>query len=535
MFADETLPYKETHSFSTIVLDYLEGKEELKSFYSFPPTLNGIREALEVKKKQDLPRQVLADVLREQYSGVADADKTLANIERLRQNNTFTVCTAHQPNLFTGPLYFIYKILHAIKLAKYLQEQISDCQFVPVFYMGCEDADLDELNHFTLRGKKYVWPTKQTGAVGRMLVDKELEQLISELENQLAVEPHGEEWIALLRSCFTTGKNIQTATFELVHKLMGEYGLIIFIPDHAEVKRLLIPVFEDDLLQHTALQTVNATSERLSQHYNVQAHVRPVNLFYLKNELRERIEFVHRHYHVVNTRITFSEEEIKMELEAHPERFSPNVILRGLLQEAILPNAAFIGGGGELAYWLQLKELFDHYKIPYPVLVLRNSFMIVEKAAAELRDKLKLSTTDLFYSELEILNALIERAGKKPELNGQLDEISQMYEQIKILATVYDPTLQQHVDALKTKTLNHLTALEKKMWSAERKRQEATQRQVAKLKRMLFPKGLQERVENAGGYYARWGAGFIKMLLEKSPALEPQFVVLSQTDSSSLL
>ncbi|MGV3529487.1 MAG: bacillithiol biosynthesis cysteine-adding enzyme BshC [Flavisolibacter sp.] len=529
MFAAELLTYRNTHSFSKIVLDYLDGNESLKSFYAFSPTVEGIKKALEVKKQQSLPRQILADVLAEQYQGIVNAEKVRTNIESLRRENTFTVCTAHQPNLFTGPLYFIYKILHAVRLAEYLNKELPDHHFVPLFYMGCEDADLDELNHFTIRGKKYLWQTRQGGAVGRMTVDKDLLKLIDELEKQVSVEPHGVEWIAMLRECFTPGKVIQNATFEFVHRLMGKYGLIVFIPDHPAIKKQLINVFEDDLLHHTALEVVNQTSERLSQHYNVQAHVRPVNLFYLQDEFRERIEFVHRQYHVVNTKIHFSEEGMKAELRSHPERFSPNVILRGILQESILPNAAFIGGGGELAYWLQLKDLFDHYKVPYPVLVLRNSFMVVDKTAAALQQKLDLTTEDLFFSELEILNKLIERAGKKPELNGQLDVIREKYEQIKSLATVYDPTLQQHVDALKTKTLNHLKSLEKKMWSAERKRQEASQRQVAKLKRILFPKGLQERVENGGGFYAQWGPEFMDALYRHSPALDANFVVLSQT------
>jgi bacillithiol biosynthesis cysteine-adding enzyme BshC len=288
-------------------------------------------------------------------------------------------------------------------------------------------------------------------------------------------------------------------------------------------------IFKDDLFGHQPSRIVAASCERLGALYDVQANPREINLFYLQGDIRERIERKGDGFGVCNTSLYFSSEEMKRELVEHPERFSPNVILRGIYQETILPNIAFIGGGGELAYWLQLKDLFINYAVPFPALVLRNSFLLVDKKSHALMQKLGLQATDLFKTELEIMNSLVEREGKKPQLNGEVAELKAIYETLKQTAAKTDATLGAHVAALQTRTLNDLAALEKKMLKAERKKMEAVQRQVARLKNGLFPRhGLQERVENISGYYASFGSAIIDKLWEHSAAIEPSFTVLTE-------
>jgi bacillithiol synthase len=529
MFAAQQIAYHQTNAFSKIVLDYLNEEKSLQPFYSIPPTIEGFQQAIEKRKGFTTNRKALVEVLKEQYAGL-NVDKTVQeNIEQLLNENTFTITTAHQPNLFTGPLYFVYKIIHAIKLAEELKKNFTAYNFVPVFYMGSEDADLAELNHFTVRGKRYEWQTDQKGAVGRMLIDKKLTALIDELYQQIGVEQHGEEMIDLLKRCYKEGSTIQSATLQIINELFGKYGLVVLIADDAKLKKQMIAVFEDDIFHQKASEIVSGTCEKLEELYKVQAHPREINLFYLQDGMRERIEKQNDQFSILNSQLSFSEAEIRKELQEHPERFSPNVILRGLYQERILPNIAFIGGGGELAYWLQLKDLFNHYNVPYPVLVLRNSFVIIEQHQKGLIQKLNLSTEDLFQSELDILNSILEREGKKPRLNGELDELQSIYDQLKTAASSIDPTLQQHVEALKTKTVNQLQVLEKKMLRAERKKHEAVQRQIAKLKQQLFPKnGLQERVENISGYYSKWGSVFIEELYNNSLSTEQKFTVLTE-------
>jgi bacillithiol biosynthesis cysteine-adding enzyme BshC len=532
MFVQERIPYHQTGAFTPIVHDYLSRAESLRPFYGGAADVEGIAFAIQNRKKTKTNRAALVDALGNQYGGLDNTEKVMAAIRSLENEHTFTVCTAHQPNLFTGPLYFLYKILHTIRLAEQLSSEFPGNRFVPIFYMGSEDADLAELNHFTVRGKRYQWNTGQKGAVGRMIIDKEVTNLLSGLHQQLGIEPYGEEVCTLLKNCFREGRTIQEATFHLVHSLFGRYGLVVLIADHPRLKKLMLPVFEKDLFSTQHSDLVSSTSNRLARHYNAQAYPRSINLFYLKDDMRERIEQSGEKFVVCHTSITFTADELKKELEEHPERFSPNVILRGLYQEIILPNVAFIGGGGELAYWLQLKDLFDHYAVPFPVLVLRNSFLVIEKHQKALMQKLKLSTAEIFQPELDIMNLCLEKEGKKPGLNGEVTSLQQIYDELKKTAAGVDPTLEQHVEALRTRTVQKLVALEKKMLRAERKKNEAVSRQVSKLKEQLFPKaGLQERVENFTTYYARWGFRFIDELYAASKGLEQEFSILTEVAS----
>lgn len=529
MFASQHIPYQQTGSFSKLVLDYIEGADTLRPFYSYRPDIDGIKKSIEARKAFRTDRKVLVDVLQAQYKDHPLAEAVKANITSLLSADTFTVCTAHQPNLFTGPLYFVYKVLHTIRLAVFLKEQLPNNHFVPVYYMGSEDADFAELNHTYVEGKKIEWRKEQKGAVGRMQVDNTLLQLIDELEGQLVYEAYGKDVVAMLRKCYVPGRNIQEATFELVNALYGEWGLVVLIPDQPLLKAQMKTVFEEDIFQNTSSQVVANTSAALGEHYNVQAYPREINLFYLKDNIRERIEKREDRFYVLNTNLHFTEEELKKELTDNPERFSPNVILRGLFQETILPNLAFIGGGGETAYWLQLKDLFGHYGVPFPVLVLRNSFLIVDEKWQQKLQKICLAATDLFQSEDVIMKGIVAKNSSHAiSLNGKFEKAEQLFEEIKQQAEIIDPTLSKHVSAIKARSLNELQELEKKMLRAEKRKYAEQQRQLAVCKEALFPRnGLQERVENFSGFYARWGQTFLSELLHHSPSLEQQFVILT--------
>ncbi|MGZ3840026.1 MAG: bacillithiol biosynthesis cysteine-adding enzyme BshC [Flavisolibacter sp.] len=531
MFAAQRISYQQTNAFTKIVLEYLHGSDQLQPFYAEAPTLEGIKATLRKKQAQPVDRIKLVETLQQQYQSLEASGAVRSNIEKLLSEKTFTITTAHQPNLFTGPLYFIYKILHAIKLAEYLGTQLPEYHFVPVYYMGSEDADFAELNHTFVDGKKLEWKKEQKGAVGRMVVDKTLVRLIDELEGQLLQEPQGPEVINLLRRSYSLGKTIQQATFEVVNALYGSYGLVVLIPDRPELKAQLQKVFADDLFHHTPAQIVQQTSGRLEKHFSVQAHPREINLFYLKDDIRERIIRKDDAFIVHNTSIRFTQEEMQLELETHPERFSPNVILRGLYQESILPNLVFIGGGGELAYWLQLKDLFDHYQVVYPVLVLRNSFLVVTEKWKTKIEKLGFSLPEFFQPQEALMNQIVARYASQPvSLNGNFEKAETLFDQIKVQAGAIDATLVQHVAALQKRSLKNLQELEKKMLRAEKRKFSDQERQIAVIKSALFPgEGLQERKENFTAFYAKWGKAFIEALYENSPTLEQEFVILDHS------
>lgn len=529
-FTATQTPYGKTGYFSKIVLDYLASLKQLQPFYTHPVSLAGIKGAMEDHKKYSTDRKLLVNELKNQYQNMTVPEKVGQNINLLLSNNTFTITTAHQPNIFTGHLYFIYKIFHTVRLAAFLKKEVPDCNFVPVFYMGSEDADLEELGHIYINGVKHEWKTNQTGAIGRMKVDKALIKILDVIAGEITVYPFGEEIIDLMKACYTEDSTIELATFKLINTLFGKYGLIVLLPDNPALKKTFIPVVEKELAEGFSHKLVKETASTFHKEYKVQASGRELNLFYLKDDLRERIVAENLKFKIQNSKLEFSKVGMAEELKGHPENFSPNVILRPVFQGMILPDIAFIGGGGEIAYWLELKKVFEAVNVPFPVLVLRNSFMIVEKNHRADAAKLGFTVNDLFKTENELLNELVKRVSEvRLNLEMEKQALHQFYTKLKATAGAVDITLQPHTEALQKKALDKLEALEKKMLRAEKKKFEAQQRQLHKLKEQLFPlDGLQERIENLMSFYARWGKDFLDAVFENSLALEQEFVILEE-------
>ena len=522
--------YEHTGYFNAIVTDYVNAAPALRPFYKHPVTPDGIKAAIHAREEFATDRKLLVTVLNDQYAQASLQGNALvdANINKLLQPTTFSICTAHQPNIFTGYLYFIYKVLHVVKIAEQLKAAHPTYDFVPVYYMGSEDADLEELSKVFLHGEKLVWDTKQTGSVGRMK-PKGVEVLIERIAGELSVQPHGQELIQLLKSSYIGAPDIQTATFRLVHQLFAAFGVVVLIADEPRLNRSMLRVFADDLFLQKPSDLVKKTTTALEKNYKVQANPRNINLFYLKDQLRNRIEKMGDEWVVVDTDLRFDEAALRQELETHPDRFSPNVILRGLYQETILPNIIFVGGGGELAYWLELGDLFKAYGVPYPVQVLRNSFLLLEPRALALQHKIGIDTDDIFKKEDQLLNELVQRdSAVQVHLSNEIRDAAAFYQHVQGIAAKVDASLLPHVASLQKRMLHQLGELEKKLLRAEKRKFSDQSRQLASFKAISFPKGnLQERSENFMPYYAAYGKDFLQWIYDASLTLEQRFVVLS--------
>lgn len=529
-FTTSIITYDKTRHFSKIITDYVSNADLLKPFFAFEVNEEGVKKAIEERKKHPVDRQLLTEFLRGQYANLPVNETVNSNIDLLAKENTYSVVTAHQPNIFTGHLYFLYKILHVVRLANEFNARFPDSKFVPVFYMGSEDADLEELGHIFLNGEKLNWETNQKGAVGRMRTTG-LADLINRIEGELQVFPHGQELISLVRAAYADGQTIQQATLSIVHALFGDFGVVTIIPDDASLKRTMIPVFEDDLMNQRPSAIVEQSIEKIGESFKVQAKPREINLFYLKDDIRERIVRTGDIFRVAGTELAFSKEEIIDELHTHPERFSPNVILRGMYQEMILPDIAFVGGGGETAYWLELKELFQHYNVFYPMLVLRNSFLFIDERRAKIMTSLDLEISELFQTHDELVKKVVSARTKNVlDIEPSTETITKSFDELKLQAGAVDITLEKHVDRLKAGALHKLESLRRKMMRAEKRRFTDESRQLEQLKERLFPQnGLQERVENILPYYAKYGKAFLQMLYDQSLTLEQQFVVITET------
>ena len=535
-FTATQIPYKETGLFTPLIRDYIEGVGTARNYVPHAPTYEGIESAMAIRKQNPfLHRAVLVDVLQKQYqnlaaqTGVSISIAVNSNITALANENTFVVTTAHQPNIFTGPLYFFYKIIHAIQLAADLKLKYPSFNFVPVYYMGSEDADIEEVGGFVLGGAKHQWVTKQTGAIGRMKVDDNLIGLLQNLDGYWSVKPNGSEILALLKKAYQKGKTINDATLELVNGLFGEKGLVVIQPDDAAFKALFIPVMEKELKSQFSHAAVQSTLQKLEAEYHVQSAGRDINLFYLQDQQRLRIEKEGELFKVVDTDLSFSEAAIINELKAHPEKFSPNVILRGVYQETILPGIVFIGGGGELAYWMELANVFEQAAVPYPVLQLRNSFAFIRPKQIAKWNELGLSLKDLFKPILAIEVLYVQQEAKDAlHLNLELAQLRELYNDIKVAVMKVDPTLGDHTQNLAHQSEKKLQELEKKMIRAERRKQATQIERIHAIKNSLFPAGsLQERVENMAEWVGDYDIAWIEAIFEYSNTMEQNFTVIT--------
>ncbi|MES2703586.1 MAG: bacillithiol biosynthesis cysteine-adding enzyme BshC [Bacteroidota bacterium] len=525
------VPYKETGFFSHLVNDYLEGHPELSNFYTHTPDEAGLAAAIDERANYPVDRKLLVNTLTAQYEQLNKYGNTEQNIQLLLSENTFTVCTAHQPNLMTGYLYFVHKILHAIKLAEELNAKYPDKHFVPVYYMGSEDNDLEELGKFRFRGDKYVWDGDgQKGAVGRMNTAG-LKKMLAGLFRMFG--PPGkncDDLQQIISEAYLEHKTIGSATQYLVNELFGRYGLVILDPDDTGLKSQFVNVMEDELLHQHALPILTEQINALGKQYQIQAHPRGINLFYLNDQLRERIEKHGERWVVLNTDITWTKEDLLAELQQHPERFSPNVMLRGLFQETILPDVAFIGGGAEVAYWLQLKTLFAHYGVFYPAILLRQSVQVINGQQAKQRQQAGLSIADIFKSEEELIKEYIATHGDNKWQTGEEEKaLANIFAQLKEKATTLDPTLTAATEAVLTKMKYQLAVLEKKMLRAEKRKLEIPLERLRRLKASLFPNhSLQERTDNFMDYYLDMGPEFFNTVKDGILPLGKEFLVIEQ-------
>ncbi len=522
------IPFEQVPQLAAKDLAYATANPALRPFYKYDVNLDAFANVIEDKKKDKINRPVLVDMLREQYIKIPTSDAVRDNVEALLQENTFTVTTAHQPALFTGPLYYIYKIISTINLARVLNERYPASRFVPVFVGGGEDHDFEEVNHANIFNKKIVWQSGETGSVG-MMKTVTLQPVLAELKQILGETGNSQQLYRLIETAYTAHETYGIATLHLVNELFKQDGLVVIDMNNAQLKRLFLPIIEEELLHQSSQQYVEATQLKLKEAgFGSQAYVRDINLFYLRDQIRNRIVLEGDTYKVLDTNYNFSKDELLQELQAHPEHFSPNVVLRPLYQELILPNLAYIGGGGEIAYWLERKSQFEHFGINYPMLVRRNSVLWIDGGSANRMQKLNLSVQDLFEdTEALIKKYVAANAAGELSLAEEKAALEKLFEQVAAKAKEIDPTLEKAILAEGAKQVKSLEQMESKIVRAEKQRHETALNQIRSLRDKLFPgNGLQERTDNFAQFYLKYGDEFFEVLKANLDPLDSQFVVI---------
>lgn len=523
------IDYSDTNSFSKTLIAYLNNDAALAPFYGNRPDLAGFKDQLE-QKKNFAHRELLSKALTDQYGDLLSSSPEVAqNILRLKDANTFTVTTGHQLNIFTGPLYFIFKIVTAIKLAKDLKDAYPEHEFVPVYWMATEDHDFAEINHTRVFGKKIAWDIDALAATGRMNTES-IGETVRQYANTFGLSENATKLTELVEEAYLQGSSLADATRTFVNSLFREYGLVIIDADRKEFKKLFAPTIEQDIVKEKSFRAIEKTSAALMDAgFSTQVHAREINFFYLTDEYRERIVRTDDgRFEVLHQDLFFTEEELKKEIHAHPERFSPNVVMRPLYQEIILPNLAYIGGGAEIVYWLQLKANFEQYKVPFPILIPRNSALITDDQTAGKIFRLDFTFKSIFRSSETLKKDYVKRITKhRLNLTDEWMEFNAIFGKIKLRAHKIDPSLGPSTDAVKARLKKAVNSLEKKLLKAEKRNHQDALIQIDRLKDRLFPNGgLQERTENFAELYLKHGDELVRELVKSFKPLDFKFTIL---------
>lgn len=528
----EGIPFRDTGYFSEFICDYLDQVASLRDFYHRYPSVISFGAQIEEKSASFSigQREALATALDRQYAHLSPPEKVLSNINLLRDKDTFTVVTGHQLNIFTGPLYFLYKIISAIKTTELLKDKYPHCHFIPVYWMATEDHDFDEINYFNFRGKKLQWNKDASGAVGRLSTEG-LSKVLELFAMEMGHGKYAAELSELFSEAYLGHDSLTQATRYLVNTLFGSYGLVIIDGDDIALKQNLIPFIKEDIFNNTAYGKVTETIEAIisaSADYPVQVNPREVNYFYLRDGLRERIIEKQGKYYVNNTDIEFTRDEIGTEIDTHPERFSPNVISRPLYQEVVLPNLCYIGGGGELAYWLELKSSFDAAGVPFPILLLRNSALVITGKQKKKLQKMNLRVGDLFLKQNRLINKKIrEISNIDIDFTPQRNHLKAQFEALYALAEQTDKSFLGAVKAQEVKQLKGLDMLESRLLKAQKRKLADQVARMTEIQNELFPnQSLQERFLNFSELYLEMGEGLIPFLMESMDPLTSEFYVL---------
>lgn len=509
----QRIALSEINAFSDLFLAYINQNKSLEGFHNHFPTIENFDKYIKERSFTASARKTLVESLTKQYKHI----KNVPDFSNLLDEKTFTVTTGHQLNIFTGPLYIIYKIVTTIKLARELKATYPEYNFVPIYWMASEDHDFEEIASFYLDNHKHSWKTTQTGAVGHMN-PQELKGLLIPFPKKFNV----------FKNAYLNNETLADAVRQYMHELFGAEGLITLDADDRALKAEFADVMRGDIFNQSAADAVRKTSEELENlGFKTQIHPREINFFYLENSVRERIIEENGVFLVNNTDIRLTKSTIEELIENEPEKLSPNVVLRPLYQEVILPNLAYIGGPSEVPYWLQLKGVFSHYKVDFPALIPRNFALVINTAIKQKMDKLGVTLEELFNDDVTLRRALVARQSTNSlTLAEEREQVAGLFGEIAQKGLAIDPTLEATVEAAHTRINKMMIQLEKRLVRGEERNFESSVGQLRNLKGKLFPNGVpQERRANLMDFYLN-DPDFIKRLFVAFDPLDFRFNLL---------
>lgn len=522
----DRIAFNQLATFSPLFTDYAQFSDRISPFfagdYRDPAALSAQAEQTLTIQRD---RQALADILLKQNERWGLNDDTRANIERLRHDDAVVVITGQQLGLFLSPLFIPYKTLTTIRLAEELSESINR-PVIPVFWLHGEDHDFAETAPFTtidsshnLIKHQYQPPGIPTGPVGRMQFGDSIDQLIAELETSLPPTPNKQDLLDFLRTHYRPGTSLLDAFAHFIRRMFKHTGLVLFSVDDPDVKRLCAPLIRQEI-QHplTITNAVETTSLKLAKSYHTQVQTNPINLFLMDNEDRRAINLNGTAFNIKGQPVPASTEDLLHTLDEHPEKFSPNVILRPIIQDFLLPTIAYVAGPGEIAYFAQCKTAYEAAGIPMPLIYPRASITLIEPNIARVIDRYSLPLTS-YNADPQLLFRRYALNQLSTDLdsvvNDTIIQIQSAMHNLRDQAAQVHPSLYATAESNKIRFEKELLRYKEKIVKAQKKNVNEHQHHFHKITTHLFPhKKLQERVLSPLHFLNLYGLDFFSSLMK---------------------
>ena len=521
----DRLPFSD-FSFSQLFQDYVNFNPDIAAFFSgdfrSPATF---RLAAESTLQVPRDRNTLADVLLEQNRKWGLQDRTRVNIEKLRDPESVVVITGQQLGLFLSPLYIPYKTLTTLLLSEKLQRELGR-PVIPVFWLAGEDHDFEEVASFKLPGidassNQFLYnPIREgKGPVGRMKLTAEISSILDRVEAALPASPNKGTLLSFLRSVYTPGATFQEAFARMINRLFQDTGLVIASVDDRRFKKLCVPLFQKEVTHYQEVTTaMEATSSLLEQKYHTQVRINPTNLFMMNDTSRYPIDAGAEHFLLRGNGQMYDPPALKKLIEEKPELFSPNVILRPIVQDHLFPTIAYVGGPGEIAYYAQCKPAYEWANIPMPVIYPRASITLIEPSVQKALDRFALPLAA--YQE-DAPKLFRRHALENLELDldslfaVSTDHIEAAIQNLKDAVLTWEASLQKTAGSTRQVLLKDLDRFKEQIVKAQKRKLAHDRRRIEHIHTHVFPGGkLQERSISPLYFLNQYGLDFFKSLKE---------------------
>jgi bacillithiol biosynthesis cysteine-adding enzyme BshC len=527
------IPFSDLPGASRLFTDYIENFDKLAAFYAIDyRSRAALFDQAERVSQRDYPRGEVAKILQQQNRQWGAGEAAERRLALLAQKGSVTVVTGQQVGIFGGPLFTLYKALTCLKLAESLSARLGR-EVVPIFWLAADDDDVAEVNRLIVMNRENelvpfscVFDTDERRPVAQDYLTGNIENCHRAFNEAIPETEFKSEFLQALRQAYFAGESLPDAFARWLVNLLGHLGLVVMNPTDPELKRLAGPVFAREINENSPSTeaALRAAAKLGAAGYTPQVSLRPdrFNLFYVQTQ-RHTLEWRDGKFVSTDGALQFSRAELLLHLREHAENFSPNVMLRPVLQDYLLPTVAYIAGPAEIAYFAQLRGVYEAFGVSMPAIFPRQSMTLLEKKIARVLEKYRLQIADFWAAQGGAAEELISRVVKR-EAPDELftpvaaarDELGRRLATLKIRAVAVDATLGGFIEKEQGKIFHQLDGIEKKLLQAAKRQNETLAQQIAKAAHALYPnRHLQERELSFVPFLCKYGRGLVQQLYEQ--------------------